>query len=309
MNVNFGWRIPSFSIDGSPRDLFISQILKYAGEIGESFHSWWMEDHFYPWRDELGNPETDVLEAWTTICYLAGMFNNPKFGNLVLCNSFRNPALLAKMGATLDSLTGGRFILGIGAGYKEDEHIAYGYEIPDAKTRIEKLEEAVQIIRLLWTKDRVCFNGKHYNIRDAYCNPKPKSSVPIMIGGGGEKLTLKVVAKYADWWDIPVDTVPQLKHKIEVFNQHCYTLGKDPSSFVKAIDPVVAIAENEAEARKIALNPFIKWGIPLVGTPDMIVERLRECIDLGVNLFILRFLDFPSTKGGILFIDEVIDNL
>ena len=120
----FGWRIPAFSIDGSSRETFVSQIVNFVDEIEDNFHSMWISDHFYPWRPELGSTDTDVLEAWTTLCFLSGMFKKPKFGHVVLGNSYRNPALLAKMGATLDTLTGGRFILGIGAGYKEDEHLA-----------------------------------------------------------------------------------------------------------------------------------------------------------------------------------------
>jgi len=308
--VDFGWRIPSFPVDGSRKFAFVSQILDFIGVVEDAFDSMWISDHFVPWAT-FQSVETDILEAWTTLSYLSGVFSKPKFGNIVLCNSYRNPALLAKMGATLDALTGGRFIMGIGAGWKEDEYIAYGYEFPSASVRIGQLEEGVQIIRLLWREDNVTFHGKYYRIRDAYCDPKPDPVPPIMIGGGGEKLLLRVVAKYADWWNLPNATVSEYGHKLDVLEKHCKAVGRDFSEIKKTLGGFVAIAEKESEAKKIAsASPFLKsqsWDAHFIGTPERVIERLGEYVNLGVELFILRFLDFPSTKGADLFIEKVVD--
>ena len=138
--VKFGWRVPAFPVDGSRGAGFMRQISHTLGRIQGRFDSAWVADHFVPWSDVVP-VETDSLEGWTEISYLAGAFPQLDFGNIVLCQSYRNPALLAKMGATLQMMTGGRFILGIGAGWKEDEYLAYGYDFPRPAVRIRQLEE------------------------------------------------------------------------------------------------------------------------------------------------------------------------
>ena len=225
--VEFGLRIPTFPVDGSSGEAFVDQLIRFVSEFESDFDSAWVCDHFHPWSQSV--PETTpTIEGFTAISYFSGVFKRLKFGNIVLCNSYRNPALLAKMGATLQLLTGGRFILGIGAGWKEDEYIAYGYEFPSAKVRIEQLEEGVQIIRKMWTETKATFEGKYYRIKNAICSPRPEPIPPIMIGGGGEKLTLKVVAKHADWWNMPNASVEKFKHKLEVLESHCERVGRNP---------------------------------------------------------------------------------
>jgi len=213
------------------------------------------------------------------------------------------------MGATLQLLTGGRFILGIGAGWKEDEYIAYGYEFPSAKVRIEQLEEGVQIIRKMWTEAKATFEGKYYKIRNAICSPRPKPIPPIMIGGGGEKLTLKVVAKHADWWNLPNVSVETFKHKLKVLENHCEKIGRNPDEIKKTLGNIVAIAETRGEARRIATeSPFAQMGNLenfIIGDPEAVAEKISKYVDLGVEHFILRFLDFPETNGAELFAEKV----
>ena len=314
MKTGFGWRIPEFPVNGQGGQVFIAQILRSLERVEQSFDSAWLSDHVIPWAD-WQSPTTDNLESWTTVNYLMGMFRRLSFGHIVLCNSFRNPALLAKMAATLSVLSSGRFILGIGAGWKKDEYLSYGYDFPEAPARIEALDEAVQIVRMMWTQDLVHFNGKHFKINGAYCNPKPSPVPPIMIGGGGEKLTLKVVASQADWWNAGSSTLhaassplplEEYRHKLTVLRKHCERIGRDYESIKKTWLGSVAIAETQDEALSIARNShFAASETTIAGTPEQVSRRLAEFTDLGVEYFILRFLDFPSLTGIEQFAEKV----
>jgi alkanesulfonate monooxygenase SsuD/methylene tetrahydromethanopterin reductase-like flavin-dependent oxidoreductase (luciferase family) len=267
-----------------------------------------------PWADWQSH-STNNLEGWTTINYFLGVFKRLTFGHIVLCNSYRNPALLAKMAANLSFFCPGRFILGIGAGWKRDEYQSYGYEFPTASARIGALQESVQIIRKMWTEDVVSFHGKYYEVEGAYCSPKPKPAPPIMIGGGGERLTLKVVASHADWWNCPNLTLDQYEHKLCVLKGHCEKAGRDYSSIRKTWLGCVAIAETRDEASRIANNnPFTaneheSMQAAIIGTPEQVSHALAQFANLGVDYFILRFLDFPSTTGLDLFTHEVVPKL
>jgi len=310
--VKFGLRVPTFPIDRADQKEFMDQVLRFVGRLEKSFHSAWVDDHFVPWA-EFVDKTAPTLESFTLISYLSGMFQKLVLGNIVLCNSYRNPALLAKMGATLQTLTKGRFILGIGAGWKEDEYISYGYEFPSPKVRIEQLEEGVQIIKRMWTEGEATFRGRYFKIDKAYCYPKPDPIPPIMIGGGGEKLTLKVVARHADWWNIPNVSPEAYHHKLRVLEEHCEKEGRDPSEIVKTMANMVAVAETEEKALDIAdKSPFIqkrKGENHIIGNSDMVVEKLVEYAKLGVEYFILRFVDFPKVEGAELFAEKVIPQL
>src|SRR5947209_4471860 len=173
-------------------DLSMSEVLAYNRQCIEAlksgFTTLWLEDHL-----QVGH--TDNLECLTTLTYLAAQYPDLRVGTLVLDQSYRNPALLAKMAANLQFLTGGRFILGLGAGWKEDEYHAYGYPFPDTRTRLEQLEEAAIIAKTMWSSRPATFVGKYYSIRDAYCEPPPHPPIPLLIGGGGEEKTLAIVAR------------------------------------------------------------------------------------------------------------------
>jgi alkanesulfonate monooxygenase SsuD/methylene tetrahydromethanopterin reductase-like flavin-dependent oxidoreductase (luciferase family) len=298
VRVGFGWRIPEFPVDGPGGQEFITQILRSLESVEGTFDSAWLSDHMIPWAD-WQRPDTDNLEGWTTVNYLMGMFKRLSFGHIVLCNSYRNPALLAKMAATLGVLAPGRFILGIGAGWMKDEYLSYGYDFPEPSARIEALDEGVQIIRKMWTENKVTFHGKHFKINDAYCNPKPNPIPPIMIGGGGERLMLRVVASQADWWN---ELVPlgQYRHKLDVLRDHCKRVGRTYDSIKKTWLGCVAIAETEDKAVQIAKgSPFTasSYETTITGTPEQVKQKLKEFADIGVEYFILRFLDFPSLAG------------
>lgn len=311
-DILFGLRIPAFPIDGSSSKNFVTQIIRFIDELKGDFSSAWVCDHFIPWANFVSK-DTPNLEGFTTVAYLSGLFQDLMFGHIVLCNSYRNPALLAKMASTLQVLSNGRYILGIGAGWKMDEYIAYGYKFPPAKVRIKQLEEAVQIIRKMWTEDRVTFHGKYYHIEDAVCSPKPDPIPPIMIGGGGEKYTLRVVAKYADWWNIPNVSPNTYIHKLRVLEKHCKDVGRNFRDIVKTLANIVAIAESENKARRMAYeNPFIDMNREenyIIGSPEKVLEKISRYIEIGVKIFILRFIDFPKTDGAKLFVKKVVSKL
>jgi len=304
MSIGLGWRIPEFPVDGTKGQTFVAQILRALEFADGTFDSAWLSDHMVPWAN-WQSPDTDNLEGWTTVNYLMGLFRRASFGHIVLCNSYRNPALLAKMVATLSAFAPGRFILGIGAGWKKDEYLSYGYDFPKASDRIEALDEAVQIIRKMWTENRIHFNGKHFKINGAHCNPRPNPIPPIMIGGGGEKHTLRVVASQADWWNEGT-SLEEYKHKLNVLRDHCEKLGRSYDSIKKTWLGCVAIAQTQDEAARIAKSSsFATSETTMTGTPEQVKRRLAEFVDVGVEYFILRFLDFPSLTGTKLFAEVV----
>src|SRR5215210_3462258 len=288
-DVTFGWvmqPVPRKAPEGesaSPTEA--GRALMEANErfiraMRPHFDTVWAEDHF-----QWGTRPT--LEAMTTLTYLAARHEGLRFGNIVLGQSYRNPAYTAKMAANLQLLTKGNFILGIGAGWKEDEYRAYGYPYPSAAQRIGELEEAVQIIRAMWTQSPASFQGKYYRIEEAECQPQPDPPIPLLIAGGGEKKTLRVVAKYADWWNLNLCDAAEFAHKQEVVYGHCREVGRDPGEIVLTYNGWVSISSdpNKVERRD---DPYT-----VAGTPDMVTRELEEFIKLGVKHFQLKIIDFP----------------
>jgi alkanesulfonate monooxygenase SsuD/methylene tetrahydromethanopterin reductase-like flavin-dependent oxidoreductase (luciferase family) len=304
-NLKFGWHMPSFPVDGSDGSAFVEQIDRTLERVHPHFDSVWVDDHVMPWATWQSN-DTPYLECITTIAYLAARYPSLNLGSSVLCQSYRNPALLAKMAANLQLLTGGRFIFGIGAGWMVEEYEAYNFDYPKASVRIAQLEEAVQIVKALWTESPASFEGKYYRIDNAYCEPRPDPIPPILIGGGGEQLTLRVVAKHADWWNIPGGTLENYAHKLGVLRGHCHVVGRDYDEIVKSWSAeAVAVAATREEAERIAAaSPYDNN--PIIGTPAEVAEQLQPFIDLGVRCLIVRLLDFPETAGIELFANEVM---
>jgi alkanesulfonate monooxygenase SsuD/methylene tetrahydromethanopterin reductase-like flavin-dependent oxidoreductase (luciferase family) len=221
----------------------------------------------------------------------------------VLGQSYRNPALTAKMAANMQLLTKGNFILGIGAGWKEDEYRAYGYPYPPAAQRIDELEEAVQICRALWTQSPASFEGKYYRIENAYCEPRPNPPIPLLIAGGGEKKTLRVAAKYADWWNAPFMEADKFAHKQEVLAQHCREIGRDPDEILHSYYAITSLSENPDKVQRNEDPHFV------AGSPDDVTRELEQFVRLGVKHIQIRFTDFPSSDGLELFINKVLPRL
>jgi alkanesulfonate monooxygenase SsuD/methylene tetrahydromethanopterin reductase-like flavin-dependent oxidoreductase (luciferase family) len=309
MTLQFGWHLHSFPVDGSDATQFLQQNITMLDLVQKAnFDSVWVDDHFWPWAKFQSN-DTPYVECMTTIAYFAARYPTLKFGSSVLCQSYRNPALMAKMVANLQWLTGGRFLFGLGAGWMEEEYLANNMEFPKPAVRIAQLEEVIQIINKLWHETPASFTGRYYQIKDAYLMPKPEPIPPLLIGGGGEQLTLRVVAKYADIWNIPGGTYENYARKLGILRQHCDAIGRDFNTIVKSWSAeCIAVAPTEAEARQIAESTPYQNG-PIYGTPAQVAEQLQAFVDLGVSYLVVRLVDFPNTAGLELFINEVMPRL
>ncbi|HEX9259200.1 MAG TPA: TIGR03560 family F420-dependent LLM class oxidoreductase, partial [Acidimicrobiales bacterium] len=198
-------------------------------------------DHFYA---ATGTDDPDCLEAVATHAALACDTSKVRCGSLVYSVGYRHPAVLAKMICTVDHLSGGRADLGLGAGWSEIEYRAYGIPFPDVKTRMDQLEEAIQCVRGLLRDERTTFEGRWFQLTDAQCVPRPvQTELPIWVGGGGEKRTLRIAARYADAWNVPFVSVEAFTHKREVLHQHCADAGRDPSEVRCAVNLGLAWTE------------------------------------------------------------------
>jgi alkanesulfonate monooxygenase SsuD/methylene tetrahydromethanopterin reductase-like flavin-dependent oxidoreductase (luciferase family) len=255
------------------------------------FSTIWLEDHV-----QVG--DTDALECLTTLSYLAAAYPQFHIGSLVLSQSYRNPALLAKMAANLQSITGGRLILGVGAGWKEEEYHSYNYPFPTIKTRMEELAETVQILRTMWSKQQpATFIGQHYQVRDAYCAPQPETPIPVLIGGGGEKRTLAVVARHADWWNFNSCPVDEYARKLAILRQHCEQIGRDPAEIKLSYLSTLSVSEDSAQVQRSSSKHFI------AGTPAEVISELKLFQAVGVSHFMFRILDVESLQ---LFVSHVV---
>jgi F420-dependent oxidoreductase-like protein len=287
----------------------IAESARIADETG--FDSIHFIDHLLA----LPDPQGDVLEAWTTLTACAGITKRVKLSANVLCNSFRSPALLAKMGATLDHVSGGRFELAIGAGWHEPEYHAYGFDFPSAGVRIAQLAEAVPLIKRLWTGERVDFEGTYYRVRGGICRPRPVQAPrpTIVIGGAGEKKMLRLVAEEADVWNASTGNYAQLDRKITVLREHCAAVGRDPATLEMSLQDLVVIAADD-----IALKPLLDdarrrlsfFGnvdeIATIGTPDRCIETLRRKVAQGITYFVCLFTDGGQPETVRLFGERVI---
>jgi F420-dependent oxidoreductase-like protein len=265
-------------------------VAQAADELG--FASVWLVDHFHT----IPHPSQEItFECWTTTAALARDTQRVRVGQMVTCNGYRNPALLAKMAGTVDVLSHGRLNFGIGAGWYEHEYRAYGYDYPDAPDRLRRLREAVQVILAMWTQEEAIFEGKYYQVHGAINQPKgvQKPHIPLLIGGGGEKITLKLVAQYGDACSVNGDW-EMIKHKFAVLKQHCEAVGRDYESIHRTAGALCAIAENDQQAQAKIPDGLRDRPVAhgaLIGNPDTIRKRLDELEAAGVQELILGFPD------------------
>ncbi|MCW4010821.1 MAG: TIGR03560 family F420-dependent LLM class oxidoreductase [Candidatus Bathyarchaeota archaeon] len=302
--AKFGVFLPfyAFKDEATPASLFrkLQHVVCECERLG--YHSAWLDDH-------LMFGYMPILECWTTLSALAVSTKRIRLGTMVTSNGFRNPALLAKMAATLDIVSGGRLEFGLGAGIQEDEHAAYGFPFSAARVRVQRLAESLEIIRKLWCDGKATFTGQHYRIEGAVCEPKliQKPHPPIIVGGSGEKYLLKVTAKYADRFDFGYQpTLDLYRHKLQVLQSHCTSVGRDFSSIEKACWPTgqILVRQNQTALEKSIqqLKPVAQSRVDFerdnfVGTSDAIPSMLQPYLDLGVTQFMLLFMDLPDTTG------------
>ena len=319
-----GWRLDLVGIDTKdhwPTMLSVAQ----AAEDGP-FESIWVFDHFHT----VPVPTQEAThEAWTLMAAFAAATSRVRLGQMCTCMGYRNPAYLAKVAATVDVISGGRAEMGIGAGWYEHEWRAYGYGFPKAGDRIGMLDEGVQIMRQLWTEGTATLDGRHYQVNGAICRPLPlqDGGVPLWIAGGGEKRTLRIAARYADYTNFD-GSVDGFRRKSEILAQHCAEVGTDFDAITRTANYNVILGETDNDVRdRLAWikDNMLRAGVPeetaegrvrdyadgpLVGTPELIAERLAELAGVGMNYAILNFAEVAYDRTALtLFTDKVAPGL
>lgn len=317
--MKFGLQHPNFSFDYKNQDASqITDTLKNLITKAENsgFDSFWVMDHFHQIQF-VGRPEEPMLEGWTVIAMLAAITTKIKLGTLVTGVIYRYPSVLAKIAATLDVLSKGRLFMGIGAGWNEEESSAYGISFPSNQERMLRLEEAIQVVRKMWTEEPYAsFNGKYYQIRNAYCNPKPiqKPSPPILVGGGGERKTLKIVAKYADACNL-FGSPETVRKKLDVLKEHCKSVGRDYDSILKTKLGAIIVDENNDMARNRVQKTF--RGIPeeqikefvIYGTPEDVSRQIETFEQVGIQYLIVDLEPYKELEALDTFANKVINKM
>jgi len=302
--LRFGLFVPQHGVPATA----LRALAEQAETLG--FDSLWAYDHLQDYPDAA---QPDVLECVTLLGVLAGWTTRIRLGSLVLCDAYRNPALAAKMTATLDALSGGRLELGYGAGWHAGEHRAYGFEFPGAAARVARMEEGLQIIKALWQGEPVTFAGAHHHVEAARCLPRPlqRPHPPITIGGGGERRLLRAVARHADAWNYFSVPLAEYEHKRSVLHAHCRDLGRDPETMAQSLMVSLVTARREKDVRDAREAARRRGGVfqhddQLVqGTPDIVVPRLLDYARRGVSLFIFVMPD-PLDAPAVQFVAEQV---
>ncbi len=266
--VKFGWLSPVAGHAGSNFEpIVMYQERHILPSVLPAFDSVWIADHFYGFDKEKSE---GFLEGWTTLTWLAAKFPDVMLCHHVLGHGYRNPALLAKMASTLQVLSGGRFMLGIGGGWRDDEYRSYGYEFPSAAVRLHQLEEVVAICRLMWTEAHPTFHGEHFAIDDAAASPRPDVVSPICIGAQGEQVALPVVGRCADMWNIFYPGDEDWKRKRAIVDAAAEAVGRDPAAIASCVTVAGELPDSDAASEQ--------WA-----------DRVRSLVELGVEHVVLDF--------------------
>jgi F420-dependent oxidoreductase-like protein len=304
-------RFAIFSSMGNTTWNDVATLWRHSEETG--WDAACVTDHFMPnTPDRVG----DMLEAWTTLTALAALTKRMRVGTIVSGNTYRHPAVLAKMAANIDIISGGRLICGIGAGWQENEHTAYGVPFYTMAERLKRLDEACQVLNMLWTQDRSTFKGKYYQLDDAPLMPKPvqKPRPELMIGGGGEKVTLKIVARWADHWNV-WGGPETLARKGKILDGYCAEIGRDPKTILRSAVMVPLLSEDRAEIDKMQQIFMKRMGrdeasakdTMLVGSAAQMQDKLGKLSAAGVGLLFIptMFLGKDQLKPLDAFIEKV----
>lgn len=328
--MQFDWMIQCYAGAGVHRDTpmlehverdTILQGVDTAVETG--LEGLWAPDHFM-----LG-PKAEEYEVWTLLSALAERTDDVDIGPLVGSITYRNPALLAKMATTVDILSEGRLKLGLGAGWHEEEHRAYGFDFPDIGTRIDMLEEGIHVVKSMFTEEEPTYEGDHFQIDAALNNPKPVSDPhpPIVIGGAGPRM-LRLIARHADEWNVEISARARgkpIEFKVRKFDEYLENEGRDPEDVRRSWLAHVLVRNDEAAVEEAVEKIFpLPWGEEsdmnenlqdaadarekgsmLIGTPSQVATQIEHIRDLGFDRLQLMFLDFPDTRGMELFGDEI----
>jgi len=290
MSLFFGYHMPNYTYPGTPPTGLADHVIEAAQAAEKAgFTAVTVMDHFYQIAG-VGPETAPMLEGHTMLAAIAARTSTIRLGTLVTGVTYRNPALLAKMATTLDVISKGRAIFGLGAAWNESEHAGYGIEFPPIKERMDRLEEALAIAKLMFTEERPSFEGKHYRIDRALNNPRPiqPGGPPLLVGGGGEKRTLRIAARFADithWFG----QLPDLQRKLGLLAGYCEEEGRDSDSILKTVGAPVVLVENEAEGRAILdrLPPERRALVKAV-TAEQAPEVLGPYIEAGIGGFTLN---------------------
>lgn len=315
-----GWRLDLAGIDTSDHWPTMQRVAWQAENLG--FESIWVYDHFHTVPEPTQEP---TYEAWTLMAALAVSTDRIRLGQMCTCNGYRSPSYLAKVAASIDAISGGRVEMGIGGGWYEHEYLAYGYPFPKPSVRLGELDEAVQIMKLMWSEDEASFEGNHYSISGAICQPKPvqHGGIPLWIAGGGEHLTLRTAAKYADYTNFG-GSLDVFNHKSAVLASHCDKVGRDLRDITRSANFSVFIgSESSAVDNKIAatqaragtvlddgqaaIDRMLNGPGMAIGTPDEVADTLRSFEAAGMTYAIVYFPDAAYDAESMeLFASEVM---
>jgi alkanesulfonate monooxygenase SsuD/methylene tetrahydromethanopterin reductase-like flavin-dependent oxidoreductase (luciferase family) len=301
--IQFGFCVPTESLDKARRATFVRDLNRALDVVDGRFHGAWAVDHL-----QFG--DADVLESFTCLAHVAALHPGLGVGHAVLCQPFRNPALVAKMAATLQLLTGGRFLLGVGAGWHEEEHRAYGYDFPPAGVRVERLDEALRVIRAMWTEDAVTFAGRHHRVLGARCEPRPDPVPPVVVGAVRPRM-LSLAARHADWWMVSSMAAERYRGLAADFDRACGAVGRDPATVRRAWCGGCACAPTRPEAERLAAGRVSadEDDFDFVGTPAQVVAQMRPFVDEGVDYFVLDCGGFPALTTLQMLSQEVLPAL
>ncbi len=303
--LTLGLQLPSFTYPGVTNDRLFQTIAQIATTAESSgFDSLFVMDHLFQ-LPFVGPPDDAMFESSVILSAIAARTSRVKLGAMVTGVTYRNPAFLAKVVTSLDVVSAGRAILGIGAAWHDVEHEAYGFSFPPPGERLDRLEEAVQICRLMFTQERPSFEGKHYRIHEALNSPRPVTpgGPPILIGGGGERRTLQLVARYADASNIFGDPV-EVRRKLDILERHCAEAGRDPAEITKTRLGTLVIGATTEDAARIGKEMRITRGLSdedyalraLEGDPDTVAEKARALLDAGLDGLVFNMPNAESLE-------------
>ncbi|MFN2557757.1 MAG: TIGR03560 family F420-dependent LLM class oxidoreductase [Nitriliruptorales bacterium] len=293
-----------FSVWPGPAQRWSSalELARHAEETG--WDGVWFADHFMPNTEDPGG---DILECWATIAALAVAVPRVRLGTLVCGNTYRHPAVLANQAAAVDVISGGRFTLGLGAGWQRNEHERYGIRLPPTRERLERLDEACRVVRALTSQERADFSGRYYSLTGAPLEPKPlQDPLPLLVGGGGEKITLRIAARHADAWNT-WGNPKVMRHKIEVLEGHCEELGRDPATIHRSANAFVFFRTEQKlhdEGRPKTLDDR-----SVMGASDELTETLNAYREAGVDEFILPDFHLGGGPERTEFLDRFMEEV
>ena len=280
----------------------VIQLAQHAEQTG--WDGLWYADHFMPNAEDTSVPWP---EAWTTLSAVAAVVPRIRIGTLVTGNTYRHPAVLAKMAATLDHISDGRVVLGLGSGWQENEHRQYGIEFYTVNERLARLEEACQVIKALYNEEKANFTGNFYTLTEASLEPKPvQANLPLLIGGGGEKVTLRITAQYADEWNVWGD--PEiLRHKMAILDKHCADVGRDPKAIQRSAVALLFMSDDAAfvENMRNTETPMPK----IVGSASEIKDIVAQYADAGVDELIVPDFTLGNSEQKMATMDTFLQQV